>query len=373
MPRVRWSDGYFSRRVKKIDLIKIREDLHKIPEQGLQEKLTQAYLLKVLGQFSCLKLRFLGTGILAEYTQGQGKYKLFRADMDGLQVDEQTRASFASQHSGWMHACGHDIHMSVLLGLIQKVEQNRLKKNLLFLFQPAEELGLGAKKVISSGVLKDYEIEAVFALHITPDYAVGQVASKAGTIFAAAQEFDFDIVGKGAHAAKPQQGRDALLAGCELVQLLQRLKEKSNRICVGEFASGSVRNAIAQRAIIKGTHRSLCKQDKIDLNKHLEASAQEVAQRYGVKIDLRFGASTTEVVNHKELLAKMSRSLPQGVEFKKAPVEYTAEDFGVLSSIYPGLLFWLGGGVSRHGLHNGKFLPDSKAIAVGVESFYCLI
>jgi len=346
--------------------------LHRIPEEGCKEKLTQAYLLEVLGKFACLRLRKLGTGILAEYAGGKGSYKLFRADMDALPVNEQTGAEFASEHSGWMHACGHDVHMSVLLGLIEKVARSGLKKNLLFLFQPAEELGLGAKAVVSSGVLDEYDIEAAFALHVSPKYAVGTVASKAGTIFAAAQEFDFVIVGKGAHAANPEQGRDALLAGCDLVQRLQELKKPSNRICIGEINAGSIRNAIADRAIIKGTHRSLHEDDK-KINRQLKASADEVASGYGVQIELRFGASTAEVVNDEELFARWKAILPEDVKFVDSAVEYTAEDFGVLSCIYPGLLFWLGAGVSEFGLHNGKFLPDSRAIAVGVESFFCLI
>ncbi len=310
---------------------------------------------------------------MAEYSYGTGDYKLFRADMDGLPIIEETGVSFVSQHSGWMHACGHDVHMSVLLGLVEKVVQNKLAKSLLFLFQPAEELGLGAKYVVNSGILSDYAISSVFALHISPSYAVGQVASRAGTIFAAAQEFDFEITGVGAHAAKPEQGKDALLAGCELVQMLQRRKSPSNRICVGEFSSGSVRNAIADKAVVKGTHRTLHKSAKEKLNLALRKDADEVAHKYGVQIDLKFGASTTEVVNAEKLLDCFQRSLPEKIKFVESAVEYTAEDFGVLSSIYPGLLFWLGGGVSEFGLHNNKFMPDSRAIEVGVESFYCLI
>ncbi len=310
---------------------------------------------------------------MAEYSHGAGSYQLFRADMDALPMEEKTGVPFASQHSGWMHACGHDMHMSVLVGLIEKVVQNKLAKNLLFLFQPAEELGLGAESVVKSGVLDEYEVSFVYALHISPNYAVGQVSSRVGTIFAAAQEFDFEIKGVGAHAAKPEQGKDALLAGCHLVELLQHRKSQSNRICVGELRAGSVRNAIADWALIKGTHRTLSDSAKKRLNSQLQADAQAVAERYGVSVELSFGASTTAVVNSLELFSLWKARLPKGIELVEAAVEYTAEDFGVLSSIYPGLLFWLGGGVSEFGLHNNKFLPDGRAIEVGVESFYCLI
>ncbi len=359
--------------MEKLDLLEIRKELHKIPEKGYEEKETQKFLLNILQKFDCFVIKKIGTGILVEYSQGAGKYKLFRSDMDALPFRELTGAEFASGNFGWMHACGHDMHMSVLLGLIEKVAQNRPAKNLLFLFQPAEELGLGAQSVIDSGALAIYDIEAAIALHISPSYAVGQVASKVGAIFAAAQEFDFEITGKAAHAARPEDGRDALLAGCELARKLQKLKTDSNRICVGKMSAGNVRNAIAEKAVLQGTHRSLSEKAKQELNLQFRTVADEVESEFGVQIALRFGASTTPVVNDADLFAKWKVALPARVEFVEASEEYTAEDFCVFSSHYPGLLFWLGGGVSEFGLHNEHFLPDGRAIAVGVESFYCLI
>ena len=356
-----------------INLIKIREDLHKIPEAGLKEFSTQKYLLNILKQFDCLQVMTLQTGILVEYFAGSGAYKLFRADMDALPVEEKTGVEFASVNSGWMHACGHDIHMSVLLGLIDKVVANKENANLLFLFQPAEELGLGANLFVDSGLLDKYEIESVIALHVSPEYEVGQVACKLGTIFATAQEFDFEIEGKSSHAAKPHLGKDALLAGCELVKKLQLLRDDENRVCVGEFNSGVARNVVSDFAVIKGTHRSLTKDCREELNKQLNDVATTIESEFGVKINLKFGATTCEVINNQKLFDKFVSKLPKGIEFIEAGIDYTAEDFGALSLLYPGLLFWLGVGKQKFGLHNGKFLPDSRAIDVGVSSLYCLI
>ncbi len=357
----------------EINLIKIREDLHKIPEEGLKEFSTQKYILNILKEFACLQIVPLKTGILVEYSCGSGAYKLFRADMDALPVEEKTGVDFASANSGWMHACGHDMHMSILLGLIDKVVADNVKANLLFLFQPAEELGLGAKFFLESGLLDKYKIESVVALHVSPEYEIGQVVCKSGTIFATAQEFDFEIEGKSAHAAKPQLGKDALLAGCELVRKLQLLKNGTNRVCVGEFKSGVIRNVVSDFALVKGTHRSLTKECREELNVQLKGVAASIESEFGVKINLKFGATTSEVINNQKLFDKFVSKLPKGIEFIEAGVDYTAEDFGALSLQYPGLLFWLGVGVQEFGLHNGRFLPDSKAIEVGVNSFYCLI
>ena len=176
-----------------MDLYKIRKHLHQIPELGFEEFKTTELLKKILEKYSGIKIiTFDFTGLLVEYSHGEGSYKLFRADIDALPIQEEESCPFHSQHPGVMHACGHDIHMTILLGLIDKVISADLKENLLFVFQPAEEGKGGAERILKTGALNKYNISDAYALHVSGEFAVGEVASKAG-IFSPSFWFSDDV------------------------------------------------------------------------------------------------------------------------------------------------------------------------------------
>jgi len=356
-----------------LNLVKIWQDLHKIPEIGFQEFRTQKYLLKFLSSFEGIKTTSLETAILVEYSFGQGYYKLFRSDMDALPIQEETGVHFTSQRDGFMHACGHDIHMSILLGLIEKVVLEKPKRNLLFLFQPAEELVSGAQKIIDSEILKKYKISQAYALHIDAKLPLGWVSSKSGAIFSTSQEFDIDIEGSSTHIATPDLGRDALLGACRLVDKITKLSIKDTLMGIGKLSSGSARNIVSDFTKIYGTHRSSCDEQRKKMNTILKKIVLDFGRSNNLTTKIHFGESTIATKNNTKLLEYFRANLPTETIYKTAQMSFGAEDFGVFASNYPALLFWLGSGVSQYSLHSSKFLPNPDCIEKGIKIFYNLI
>jgi N-acetyldiaminopimelate deacetylase len=191
-----------------LNFIKIRKYLHQIPELAFEEFKTKEYLLKILKMLKDIKIHtFDFPGILVEYSHGKGEYTLFRSDMDALPITEETGCDFASEHPGKMHACGHDMHMTILLGLIEKVSNERIEQNILFLFQPAEEGKGGAKRILDTGTLDKFPIKETYALHVKGDIPVGTVSTKPGIFFANTEEVDIVFTGIGAHVALADRSR----------------------------------------------------------------------------------------------------------------------------------------------------------------------
>ncbi len=360
-----------------LDLIKIRKDLHRIPELALNEYKTQEYILSILKKYKNIKIiTFDFTGILVEYTTNPNKsYKLFRADMDALPLSEKTEADFASKHHGIMHACGHDIHMTILLGLIDKILSEQIKSNFLFLFQPAEEAKGGAKRIIDTKILDNYNISEAYALHINGKYPVGTLSTKADIFFIATREIDIIIHGKSAHVAFPENGINALELAAKIYIDIKKeyasTKFDSITLCeFGKLVAGDVRNSIAEKALIQGTIRAAKDNDIKKIEQIIENIINNYRQK--AKIEIIIKNPYKQVINDKNLYEKFKSIVKSlNYQFIEAKTEHTAEDFGYFSQLYPSLLFWLGGN-SPYNLHSDKFLPDENAIFVGVKIMYRL-
>ena len=367
--------------VKMLNLIKVRQELHQIPELAFQEFKTQDYILDKLRAYPELHIhRFKPTGLLVEYKTNTDKYLIFRADMDALPITENTDCFFSSLHSGKMHACGHDIHMTILLGLIERVMQHKPACNLLFLFQPAEEGRSGAEAVLADPVWAKYDIESAFALHVSPDLPVGTISSRAGNFFAATAEYDVTIKGVSSHIATPEKGKNALQAGIEVYQSVQQLphivKSDERFICdFGLMNAGSVRNAIPAHCLLSGTIRAVDRNRIADLKKSLNAICHAVSTAYEVEISLKFLAEYREVYNSDALLENLKTAAAQtNISYQQAEMTMAGEDFGFIAGRWGGLLFWLGAqGKEVYPLHNDKFLPSGKSIPIGIKLFYQLI
>ena len=363
-----------------LDLKHIRRELHRIPELAFQENQTKKLLLSHLKKLPGIRIREFSTntGILVEYSHGAGPYMLFRADMDALPVTENSGCDFTSQHPGLMHACGHDIHMTVLLGLIERVVSQATERNLLFLFQPAEEGQGGAQSVLAEGLIQEYDVKAAFALHVASGLPVGTVSSRAGIFFGIPQEFDVTFIGKSAHAAFPEEGVNALSAARDFLALMdQDMAEHSadHRLIfhVGKLEAGTVRNVVPERCVLQGTQRSLEKALSDQINQLIKHNATQAAQKHGADFEFELLSSYDPVVNAPELVERLKDACAQaGISFQEAEIVLTGEDFGFFTSIYPGLLFWLGSGCSEP-LHSSKFLPNEACIEVGVQVFEALI
>ena len=200
-----------------LDLIKIRRDLHQIPEIGLEEFKTQAYLLERIAEMTedkdFVEQRTWRTGILV-YLHGHAPEKTigWRTDIDGLPIVEETGLDFKSTHEGRMHACGHDMHMTTALGLLDQMLQVQPKNNMLFLFQPAEENEAGGMLMYEDGAFGDWLPDEFYGLHVRPDFKVGDIATNTSTLFAGTCEVLVTFKGKGGHAAFPHEANDALVA-----------------------------------------------------------------------------------------------------------------------------------------------------------------
>ena len=363
------------------DPILIRHQLHQIPELAFNEYKTKALIKSYLDSFGELKIiEFANsTALLAVYSHGEGEYQLFRADMDALPVEEETHCDFISQHAGMMHACGHDVHCAILLGLIQEVCISKPRVNALFLFQPAEEGKGGAEAVLAEGIIQSYPIKAAYALHVNPKLGLNQVSTKAGIFFAIPQEFDVDFIGKSAHAAFPEAGKDAMNGGIKFYQqikaeIAELVHEEPLIFHVGKISSGAIRNIIADKCKLEGTHRTLSVARKKQLNQMIVDCANRVAKEEQLLCDVDFLCSYEPVVNDPELYERFVETCKNhSVDFIPSPIYMTGEDFGFFTTLYPGLLFWLGANDPDHDLHSGTLLPDDACITNGIKILYQLL
>ena len=364
-----------------LDLIQTRRDLHRIPEIGLEEVKTQAYLLNVIEKLTAgkdfVQIRTWQTGILV-YLQGSQPERTigWRTDIDGLPIVEQTGLAFASQHPDRMHACGHDFHMTIALGSLERALENQPKNNLLFLFQPAEENEAGGMLMYEDGAFGDWLPDQFYALHVRPDLKVGQIATNTGTLFAGTCEVKIHFKGKGGHAAFPHETKDALVAASYFVTQVQSVVSRNVDpiegavVTFGVFQAGTTNNVIADTAFLHGTIRALTHSMSLLVQKRVKAIAEGVAAAFDmdVEVELKQGGYLP-VENNPELAQELMTFFDEkeGIELIDIEPAMTGEDFGYLLSKVPGVMFWLGID-SPYALHHPQMSPKEEALAVGVEA-----
>ena len=363
-----------------INLIEIRRQLHQIPEIGLEEHKTQKYLLTIIHQIiqnkSFIQVETWQTGLLVYLKGSQGQKTIgWRTDIDGLPVEELTNLPFASKN-GRMHACGHDIHMTVALGLLEKLSESQPKNNLLFLFQPAEENEAGGKLMYDGGAFKNWLPDEFYGLHVRPDLKVGDIATNEQTLFAGTCEVELTFVGTGGHAAFPHTANDALVAAAYFVTQVQTIVSRnvdpldSAVVTFGKMEAGTTNNIIAERAFLHGTIRSLTQEVNELTQKRLTELAKGVAQSFDMTIDLKLKQGGYLPVENNPKLAKelmdFFRNETKANLIDIAPA-MTGEDFGYLLSKIPGVMFWLGIN-SEDPLHSQKLQADEKVLDFAVEA-----
>jgi len=358
-------------------LIQIRRDLHRIPEIGFQEFKTQQYLLNLLKQFSeeRLEIKTWKTGIFA-LVKGLNPRKTigYRADIDGLPITEETDYDFQSEHPGFMHACGHDLHMTIAIGILTHFVQNPISDHVLFLFQPAEEGPGGAEPMLNSDIAKEWKPDMITALHIAPELPVGTIATKPGLLFANTSELFIDLKGKGGHAAYPHTTNDMVVAACSLVTQLQTIVARnidpldSAVITVGKITGGTVQNIIAENARLEGTIRTLSVESMEKVKERIEAIVKGVEIGYSCKATIDYGSMYHQVDNDEMLTREFMQYISEQTSYDviECTEAMTGEDFGYMVDQISGFMFWLGVG-SPYGLHHAKLQPDESAIEVAVD------
>lgn len=360
-----------------MSFVEIRRDLHKIPELGFQEFKTQSYLLQYLHSLSQehLEIKTWKTGIFVRIKGKKPKQTIgYRADIDGLPIVEETGLDFKSEHPERMHACGHDFHMTIALGLITHFSKYPVNDNLLFIFQPAEEGPGGAEPMLKTDIMQEWKPDIIFALHIAPEHPVGSIAIKEGLLFANTSELFIDLTGKGGHAAYPHLTNDMIVAACSLVTQLQTIVARnvnpldSAVVTIGKISGGTVQNIIAEKARIEGTIRTLSVESMEEVKKRIQAIVNGIEVGFTCEASIDFGSMYHQVFNEKNLTREFMDFVRNHTEVRVIECDkaMTGEDFGYMLEEIPGFMFWLGVD-SEYGLHHAKLNPQEDAIEVAVE------
>jgi amidohydrolase len=353
--------------------INIREKLHQIPEIGLKEYKTAQLIRSELEKMGYSYETVLETGTIVEINNNGTKTIAFRADIDGLAIEEEVDVDYKSQEIGFMHACGHDIHTANLLTFAKylKLTEQVIASNIVLIFQPAEEGPGGARMIIESGILEKYRIDEIHGVHIFPNLELNYVGYRSGPFFAKNAEINISVTGKGAHVAKAGEGIDALSAGSELVLRLaaENNNQTSSIIHIGKMRSGQVRNSVADSAILEGTMRSFDTIQFEKMQERIRNICTDIEESNNVKILVEFANGYEVVNNSPELIEKYTRCIDLKLEMEK---QLLAEDFSFYQNKYKGV-FWLFGIGPNHPLHSSKLEIDTLKIAKLINLFPTLL
>ena len=346
-----------------------RRALHRIPELGDELPKTMDYVQDVLGTLDCEVFFPLDSAVCAYFDFGAADTLAFRAEMDALPIAERTGLPFASQHSGKMHACGHDGHMAMVLELGRRIRTKQvLPHNILLLFQPAEETTGGARRLCETGVLERLRVKAVFALHLWPGLSAGMIAGLPGAMMARSAEVTFTAEGRCAHFCSAASGRDALAACVEFYSRAAALplpQAPQSLLGFGRMEAGSVRNAVAGSARLEGSLRALDDAAFCSIQEALETISRHVAQTSGCAAAVHFSEGYPAVVNPPDLLRMASALFP--IEALTAPT-MASDDFSYYQRRLPGLFLFLGCGETS-ALHTAAFDFDERVLEAGVRYF----
>ncbi|MCM2979632.1 N-acetyldiaminopimelate deacetylase [Niallia circulans] len=360
-----------------IDLVTIRRQLHRIPELGFKEFKTQQYLLQMIHSVADerVEVKTWKTGIIVK-VNGLNPTKTigYRADMDGLPIVEETALSFVSEHPTEMHACGHDFHMTIALGVLINIINNPINDDVVFIFQPAEEGPGGAEPMLKSEELQAWKPDMIIALHVAPEYPVGTIAIKPGLLFANTSELFIDLKGKGGHAAYPHLTNDMVVAACTLVSQLQSIVSRninpleSAVVTIGKITGGTVQNVIAETARLEGTMRTLSSEAMEKVKNRVQSLVKGTEIAYDCECTIDFGSGYYQVDNNELLTKEFMDFIIEETEATlfECKEAMTGEDFGYMLKEIPGFMFWLGVD-SPFGLHHSKLNPKEDALQVAVN------
>lgn len=369
--------------VSEEDLKTYRRDLHKIPELALAEFKTHRYLLEKIQSWqtnfmTIRQVEKLPTALLVKFSGTDPIRTIgYRADIDALPVTEDTGLPFESTHKGVMHACGHDVHMSLALGLVQYFSEHQPKDNLIIFFQPAEESKSGGKLAVDLGIFEgDWHPDEFYGIHDQPNLPAGTLSTLAGTLFAGTAELEIDIYGQGGHAAYPHLGKDPIVISAELIMLLQTVVSRDvdpiegGVVSLGMISGGFTNNVIPDTVHLAGTVRSMTKDGLDKMTTRIRQIVEGVALANDVRINVRLETGSYLPVENNPKLANNLLSFMeqrQDIAFEEAKPAMTGEDFGYILQHIPGVMLWLGVN-DNHSLHSAKLNIDEAALLPGFNA-----
>ena len=366
------------------EFITIRNHLHAHPELSYKEFETSAFIQEKLSEFNIEYKVLAATGVVA-MIQGNNPGKkiiALRADMDALPITEENNIDYKSKNEGIMHACGHDVHTTCLLGAAKILNEikNEFEGTIKLIFQPGEEKNPGgASLMIKEGVLKEPEPQAIFALHVHPGLEVGKLSFRSGMVMASADEIYITIKGKGGHAASPHLTTDTILIASHLIIALQQLISRHNDpfnpsvLSITSVQGGHTTNVIPSEVKLMGTFRAMNEDWRFKAHDLIKKQCIELVQSMGGEIDINIDVGYPFVLNDEELTDNAKKNA--GEYLGKENIEETelrmgAEDFAYYSHKIPACFFRLGvGNISKGitaGVHTPKFNIDEDAIEIGM-------
>ncbi|MFT8320845.1 MAG: amidohydrolase [Bacillus sp. (in: firmicutes)] len=351
-------------------LIHIRRNLHEEPELSNEEVKTTQKIRLWLEEAGIAILDLpLKTGIIGEISgDSTGPVIAIRADIDALPINEQADIPFSSKVPGVMHACGHDFHTTVILGTayLLKKRQADLKGTVRILFQPAEETGHGAKSILATKGLE--KVQAIFGLHNDPLKELGVLAAKEGVLTAGVDRFEIEVTGKGAHAARPEEGIDPIIIASEIISRLQTIVSREIKssesvvISVTQIHGGNTWNVIPESVYLEGTVRTFKEEIREAIPQKIERVLKGISQSYGGKALLKWHPGPPSVQNDKEWTL-FAKQIAEQNGYKVVDAEPTSggEDFAFYQQKIRGAFVNIGV-AGEYGLHHPKYHLNEEAI-----------
>jgi N-acetylcysteine deacetylase len=359
-------------------LLSIRRHLHQYPELSNQEFETTKSIQQWLRDLNIsIRETDMKTGVFADIKGGKpGPTVAIRADIDALPIEEKTGLPYASKNKGVMHACGHDFHTAALIGAAYLLKENQSKLNgsVRLIFQPAEELGGGARHVIKDGQLDD--VEAIIGLHNKPDLAVGTIGIKEGPLMAAVDRFHIVLHGKGSHAALPQNGKDPIAAAGQLITALQTIVSRnvsplhSAVVSVTKIIGGSTWNVIPGNVSLEGTVRTFDSIVREEVKTRFHTIVHSIAAAFSQEVEINWFPGPPPLINHKSVTEIVERAAKQQSLDIIHPEPSTAgEDFSYYLQQIPGFFAFFGTN-GNEDWHHPEFTVDESALLKAAYFLY---
>lgn len=365
-----------------------RRWLHAHPELSGQEEKTAAFIAGALRDMGLAPTEHVGGFGVTALIEGKGAGKCvgLRADFDALPVEECTGLPFASENSGVMHACGHDVHTAMLLGAAHVLNdmRDRFCGTVKLVFQPSEESSgktgkSGAVRMIEDGVLQNPPVDAMFGQHLDAALETGSIIFKSGPMTAASDRFYIDIYGKGSHASKPDQGVDAIAVGAQVVNALHSIVSRNVSpldcavVTVGTISGGTASNVLAEHIEMSGTCRTHNEETRNLLERRMEAVVKGITEGMGADYTFRYRRGHPTVFNDPEIY-ELARTAAEDAIGKEHVIQLDrpslgAEDFAHYAQQVPGTFYRLGclkKGAEAWPLHSGHFNPDEECMKIGI-------
>jgi amidohydrolase len=374
------------------EAIEVRRRVHAHPEIGLELPDTQALVSERLAETGLEGMPGRSCSSIVAVIEGEteGPTTLLRADMDALEMPEDTGLDFSSKVSGRMHACGHDAHVAMLLGATRLLQQRRtdLKGRVVLMFQPGEEGHDGAKTMIEDGLLERFgPFDRAFALHISSMIPSGMIATRAGTMMASADEFAITVTGQGGHASMPHDARDPVPVACEIVTSIQSMVTRRVPafdpavITVSTIHAGTAQNVIPERVVMTGTARAVSDSSRDLVLNGLGELVRHVAAAHGCTAVLEMMPHNYPVTVCDTAFAEHTLSVAEGLVGRELAMRMPspvmgAEDWSYVLQAVTGSMAFLGAapaGVQRPAPnHSNRFMIDEDAMATGIAMYVAM-